>query len=432
MNMQEMQAIMMSMMGKGKGGGKWGSSQDTMAKITEADDDKKVYVEGLPDGADWRALQKHFASAGHKSALCEVTKGGRGVLVFKDVAAATDAISAMNATTMGDSTIATDVWTKKEKSDQKPDGGSKGGRSWGSWGMGKGGGKGTMRDTMSKIKQNDDDKKVYVEGIPDGATWKELELHCSEAGHKPGLCEVMGQGRGVLLFKDSAAAQNALASLSGTTMGGSQLATDVWTKKETSDGTSSSSGGGFGGGGGRGGKSKGGKGKGWGGGNSNMGMDDMGMDGMGMGMNSMMQGGMNQMDGMNPMMMAMMMKGKGGGRGGCGGCGGNFGCQGGGRQGGGCQGGGWQGGGGGGGMGWNQPAKDLGTTCVIQNIPDFITIDEFKENLKQAGDVKNAKMIGGGKALVSYATAAEAQKCVGMFNGCDVGGTVLKVHLGKA
>merc|ERR1712217_460497 len=108
-------------MGKGQGKGFGNDSfKQTMAKIQKMDDDTKVYVEGLPAGCSWKDLQKHFADAGHKSSLCEVMSGGKGVLVFKDVNAATEAIAALNQTTLKDKAISCDVWTKKEK-DSSPD-----------------------------------------------------------------------------------------------------------------------------------------------------------------------------------------------------------------------------------------------------------------------------------------------------------------------
>merc|ERR1719291_131830 len=107
--------------------------------------------------------------------------------------------------------------------------------------------------------------------------------------------------------------------------------------------------------------------------------------------------------------------GKGGGYGGCPGVMNQFG----GKAGG------W------GGKGANQAPQDLGATCVVSNIPDFIGQEEFQENLKQAGNVKSARFVAGGRAFVSFATSAEADKCVQLFNDCDVGGALLKVHRGK-
>merc|ERR1719282_1655517 len=123
--------------------------------------------------------------------------------------------------------------------------------------------------------------------------------------------------------------------------------------------------------------------------------------------------------------------GKGAGWGGCGAMG-NCGGKGGGC--GGCPGvmnqfggkaGGWAG------KGANQAPQDLGATCVVSNIPDFIGQEEFQENLKQAGNIKSARFVGGGKAFVSFTTLAEANKCVQLFHGCDVGGALLECHLGK-
>merc|ERR1712187_549577 len=107
--------------------------------------------------------------------------------------------------------------------------------------------------------------------------------------------------------------------------------------------------------------------------------------------------------------------GKGGGYVGCAQATNNFGAKGGGYA----------------GKGGNQVPQSTGFTCVVANIPDFIGQEEFQENLKQAGNVKNARFVGGGKAFVSFATAVEADKCVQLFNGCDVGDVVLQVHGAK-
>merc|ERR1711971_1078157 len=104
--------------------------------------------------------------------------------------AAADAIAAMDQTTMNGKAITTDVWAKKEPSGEKKESGGKGGGSKG----GRWNSTNTWNDsknTLAKIRQAEDDRKVYVEGIPEGATWKELDKHCADAGHRPGLCEVM-------------------------------------------------------------------------------------------------------------------------------------------------------------------------------------------------------------------------------------------------
>merc|ERR1712039_474488 len=82
-----------------------------------------------------------------------------------------------------------------------------------------------------------------------------------------------------------------------------------------------------------------------------------------------------------------------------------------------------------GGKGSAQATQAAVSTCVVSSIHDGISLEEFRENLGQAGIVKSAKFTGGGRALVAFATAEEAKKCLGMFNGCDVGGAQLQVHL---
>jgi len=353
--------VMMQMMKQGKGGGKWGNgSQDTLARIHKMDDEVKVYVEGLPESAKWRELQKHCETAGHKPVLCEVTRGGKAVLAFKDAAGATEAIAGLDQTTLDGNTITADVWTKKEPSGDKPEGDRK--KSWSndsdkkSWSN-------DSDDAWQKMRGVEWDRKVYVAGLPSGANDQALEKHFADAGHKPESCAMMGAGKGVVAFSDASAAKDAIAALNQTTMDGSTITTDEWTKSSKPGGWSGK-------------------------GNGNGGFSSMNM------------GNMNPMQ---AMMMAMMMGGKGGNSGGSGGCGG----------------------------GGNQAPQDLGATCAISNVPDGITIDEFKENLKQAGNVKSAKFAGTGKAFVSFASVSEAKQCVSMFHGCEIGANRLQVHLGK-
>merc|ERR1712224_404901 len=108
------------------------------------------------------------------------------------------------------------------------DGGMDGGWN-GMKGM-KGYGKGPtpFKITMDKILQVPPAQKIFVQGIPEGSRWKDLEKAFAEAGHKPVFCEVMNQGRGVCTFGDEEKTIAAIAAMDQATMGTSTLSCDAW------------------------------------------------------------------------------------------------------------------------------------------------------------------------------------------------------------
>merc|ERR1712083_279618 len=80
----------------------------------------------------------------------------------------------------------------------------------------------------------------------------------------------------------------------------------------------------------------------------------------------------------------------------------------------------------GGGKGGGQP-RDRSTTVWIGGIPEGITQEEIAENFKQAGTIKKANLTKGRTGIIEYATAAEAQQAITMFNGSDINGSKLHV-----
>jgi len=99
-------------------------------------------------------------------------------------------------------------------------------------GKGKGKGKDQKRRTLAKVRTMDDDCKVWVGGMADRTTWKELETHMEANGGKPSLTEIMSKGTGVCAFKTAAEAAACIAAANGTELKGSTLEVDVWVKKE--------------------------------------------------------------------------------------------------------------------------------------------------------------------------------------------------------
>merc|ERR1711865_300163 len=193
----------------------------------------------------WKDLEKHMEATASKPAVTHVMSKGTGVCAFKTAEDATAAIAAVNGTELKGKTLEVDVWTKREKTDGEAEGaggddkwslvnkikafqrssedimrliqgmfGKGGGK--GGWGKGKGKGKDSQRQTMRKLKEIDTGRKVWVGGLPNGLTWKDLEKHFESTATKPALSEVMGKGTGVCAFKTADEATAAIAAVNGT------------------------------------------------------------------------------------------------------------------------------------------------------------------------------------------------------------------------
>merc|ERR1719436_856952 len=92
------------------------------------------------------------------------------------------------------------------------------------------------------------------------------------------------------------------------------------------------------------------------------------------------------------------------------------------------------GGKGGGGAAWSVNKKwgreNKSATAWIGNLPAGISEAEIKENFGAAGTVKRVnitpkKRIG----VIEFASAAEVQTAITMFNGADVGGATIQVDV---
>eukprot|EP00929_Paragymnodinium_shiwhaense_P115154 TRINITY_DN83846_c0_g1_i1.p3 TRINITY_DN83846_c0_g1~~TRINITY_DN83846_c0_g1_i1.p3 ORF type:complete len:123 (-),score=44.01 TRINITY_DN83846_c0_g1_i1:330-698(-) len=112
----------------------------------------------------------------------------------------------------------------------------KGGDSWGGWNpfaafMGKGWGK----QSDSITKRTPPEKKVWIGGLPENNTSrdlnKKLKEHMSQAeGCK--FAEVGRKGFGCAVFSTAEQVTAAIATLNGSVFDGNVLEVDVWTKKE--------------------------------------------------------------------------------------------------------------------------------------------------------------------------------------------------------
>merc|ERR1712194_770995 len=112
-------------------------------------------------------------------------------------------------------------------------GGSFGGKGWGK-------SKGDKlrdesRKTMETLKKIENDRKVWIGGLPKGKTWKDLDKFIEEHATKPKLVNIMSYGKGVCAFKTEEEATAAIAALNRKEMDGKTLEVDAWTKKEKKD-----------------------------------------------------------------------------------------------------------------------------------------------------------------------------------------------------
>eukprot|EP00444_Apocalathium_aciculiferum_P029699 CAMPEP_0183438996 /NCGR_PEP_ID=MMETSP0370-20130417/77732_1 /TAXON_ID=268820 /ORGANISM="Peridinium aciculiferum, Strain PAER-2" /LENGTH=151 /DNA_ID=CAMNT_0025627341 /DNA_START=39 /DNA_END=494 /DNA_ORIENTATION=- len=101
----------------------------------------------------------------------------------------------------------------------------------GGWGKGWGKGKGKSLTSFAP------DVKVWIGGVAEGATWKELQDHMNQAG-KTKWCEVFdkkGAGTGAVAYETAEEASNAIATLNGSVLKGGTLECDVWVKKEPAE-----------------------------------------------------------------------------------------------------------------------------------------------------------------------------------------------------
>eukprot|EP00927_Polykrikos_kofoidii_P028905 TRINITY_DN2509_c0_g3_i1.p1 TRINITY_DN2509_c0_g3~~TRINITY_DN2509_c0_g3_i1.p1 ORF type:complete len:198 (-),score=47.70 TRINITY_DN2509_c0_g3_i1:173-694(-) len=107
--------------GKGGGGdgssGGWGNKRwgKSSGKGTwKIDPEQKVWVGGVADDVDWKALQELMSQAG-KVKWTDVTKGkGVGCVAFQDAAAASQAVLMFNGAVLGTGTIEVDAWAKRD------------------------------------------------------------------------------------------------------------------------------------------------------------------------------------------------------------------------------------------------------------------------------------------------------------------------------
>jgi RNA recognition motif-containing protein len=80
-----------------------------------------------------------------------------------------------------------------------------------------------------KLKKMDSSLKVWIGGLAEGTTWKQVEEHFSAVA-KPSVTDIMKRGTAVVAYKTIEDVETAVASLNGSELNGSTLEVDVWVK----------------------------------------------------------------------------------------------------------------------------------------------------------------------------------------------------------
>jgi RNA recognition motif-containing protein len=114
-------------------------------------------------------------------------------------------------------------------------GGGMGGK--GGFGGGYGGGKGWGASTARGLSTFPSDKKVWVGGLPEEVTFKELQDHFGGPGTAKFATVMKGKGAGTggVAFGSVEEAASAISTLNGSELKGSKIVVDAWTRKEKTD-----------------------------------------------------------------------------------------------------------------------------------------------------------------------------------------------------
>eukprot|EP00933_Yihiella_yeosuensis_P017267 TRINITY_DN1446_c0_g1_i1.p1 TRINITY_DN1446_c0_g1~~TRINITY_DN1446_c0_g1_i1.p1 ORF type:complete len:140 (-),score=44.97 TRINITY_DN1446_c0_g1_i1:109-528(-) len=92
------------------------------------------------------------------------------------------------------------------------------------FGKGKGKGKG--------LKGIKDELKVWVGELPEDLKWKDLQTHMNQAGDTKWVEVFSGKGKGTagVAYKNAEDAAKAVATLSGSAVGGGTIVVDSWVR----------------------------------------------------------------------------------------------------------------------------------------------------------------------------------------------------------
>merc|ERR1712086_460560 len=85
----------------------------------------------------------------------------------------------------------------------------------------------------AKINAIDKTLKVWVGGLSEKTTWKELKQHFVDSGCEVDMCDVMKPGKACCTFKTEDDASSAIGSINGTELDGKTIKVAVWGRPRT-------------------------------------------------------------------------------------------------------------------------------------------------------------------------------------------------------
>jgi len=216
-------------------------------KLKNTDASLKVWIGGLSEKTSWKTLEKHFEASVAKPAITEIMGKGSAVVSYKSVEQVSEAVAALDGSELDGNSIQVDVWVEKPKSERPPRKEAqklkpqpkqvaqprkvllKTGKDGRGAGKGKGKGKGDDK-TKEKLATFQASQKVWIGGLAESTTWKELEKHLAEIA-KPKVTHIY-RGKGVAAYENEEDATTVIAALNGSELGGNVLEIDTWTKPE--------------------------------------------------------------------------------------------------------------------------------------------------------------------------------------------------------
>merc|ERR1712129_624981 len=172
-----------------------------------------------------------------KPHLFEVMSKGTACIAFKTADDAQLAIDTLNGSDFDGKEIQVDVWTQKEKKERK-EGEPREKREKKkkqksvlktSFLKGKHG----NSKIAEKISGIDKTLKVWVGGLSETTTWKQVKQHFVDSGCEVDMCDVMKPGKACCTFKTEDDASSAIGSINGTELDGKTIKVAVWGRPRT-------------------------------------------------------------------------------------------------------------------------------------------------------------------------------------------------------
>jgi len=224
----------------GKGGGKHANQnpqqKKSLDKLGKIESELKVWIGGLSKEVNRGKLCAHFKET-CKPHIFEIMNKGSACMSFKTAEEAQLAIDTFNGSELDGKEIQVDVWTKKEKKERSE--GEQPRKTTSviktSFLKGKKGNKGNKPGASPialKIKAVEHTMKVWVGGLSQKTTWKELKQHFVDNGCEVDMCDLMKPGTACCTFKSEDEATGAVGTMNGTELADNTIEVDVWTKPE--------------------------------------------------------------------------------------------------------------------------------------------------------------------------------------------------------